>query len=130
LRRVGELVVRNGRRIGRGRRVVVVATVIYRVVPCGGADARADVLVSEVKLGEKIETVGNQTAIEVAVAVVGIGAGAQCLGALVHAPGGAVFDRVVPAEFQLRLASLELERARGRQEQESGRRPCDDRDRT
>ena len=85
--------------------------VVDRVIPCSAAHARADVPVGQVHLGQQVDAIRDQALAEVAVAVVEIG----CVGrsdqfgaARFQAKRGTVLDRVIPAQFQFRVAGIDF----------------------
>ena len=106
---MSELVGCDAERVHRFRRVVVIATVVYVVVPGRAADPRAHCFVAGVEFGEQVQAIGDQATTEVTVAVVQVGVGGELVGGLLHAPGVAVLDGVVPADRQVLVTSVELE---------------------
>ncbi|MNY04922.1 hypothetical protein D3C86_1376250 [compost metagenome] len=124
---VGELVEVDGTGVHQcapQRPGIVVGLVVDVVVPGCTAEAQAVVaLVAQVELGEQVEAVGDQPFVEVEIAVVGVGLRADGVVGdvgvgILHAPGGAVLDGVVPRHAHIGIAGVDLEgerRSSGRQ---------------
>src|SRR5687767_11659583 len=93
---IGKFVGGDGKSVCRLGRIVVAGVVVHGVIPRGAARARADAPIADVELGKNIHSIGNQSAIEVSIAVVGIGIGEQSVGGRLRAPGSAVLEGGVP----------------------------------
>jgi len=106
---VGELVVRHGNRIERRGRVVVVLLLVDGIVPERRAGIEAEPSCGKIQLRIKIEAVGDEARVEAPVAIIGVPASDEIRVLTFEPHGGAVFDRIVPAQLGIAIA-IELHR--------------------
>ncbi|MNL05846.1 hypothetical protein D3C87_1264610 [compost metagenome] len=111
-RGIDELIVRHRIRVGRAGRVVVVGAVVDVVIPRRGADARAYAPVARIELRQQIETVRDQAGAEITVAVVLVRVLREKRRARLQSKRVAVLHGVVPAQCEIGIAGLDLERGR------------------
>src|SRR6266404_3112554 len=103
-----ELVMRNRKRVKGRRRVVVVLLMIDGVVPERGTGIEAEPGGGKIELRIEIEAVGNDARLEAAVAIIRVPVRQQERIGAAEPDGGAVFQRIVPA--QLRIAGAVKDR--------------------
>ncbi|MCY1300376.1 hypothetical protein D9M70_499390 [compost metagenome] len=108
-RLVGELVVVHGEGVESSRRVVVVAAVVYIVIPGCRTQAEAEVPVTSVELGQPVHAIHHQRpTVEVVLRIVGVDVLQVGIARTADARSQRILQRVAPAGID--LANLELVR--------------------